>query len=141
MATSFGEWMMRMVMLVLAGLVTLSLLGALAAMSNSAALDIAVERPRASVPVAAPAERPAPTAPTPATPADAGRAADLRSAPQENDMAREGAAAPERTSRWLEAIAYALLALAGLLGLAILLLWRGLRQLRRLADAAETRRN
>jgi hypothetical protein len=48
-------------------------------------------------------------------------------------------AAPETSDagRWLEAITYSLLALVGLAALACLLLWRGLHQRRRIADALE----
>jgi hypothetical protein len=44
----------------------------------------------------------------------------------------------ERPERWLEAIAYALLAIAGLLALLLILLWRGVRAL---TGIAEARRN
>jgi hypothetical protein len=40
----------------------------------------------------------------------------------------------ERPERWLEAIAYALLAIAGLLALLLILLWRGVRALTRIAE-------
>lgn len=142
MATSFGEWMLRMVMLVLAGLVTLSILGALAAMSNSAARDVGEGTPAGAPVVPAPEPPPRPDL-------DARPGAD-DATPVDPTTVQEGistvpisppAATPEWTNRWLEAIAYALLALAGLLALAILALWRGVRHLRRLADAAEARRN
>ena len=139
MATGFGEWMVRMVMLVLAGLVTLSILGALAAMSNSAAVDVVEGPPPATAPIARTAERPTPSRTAP--PDSLGPGAGPSPGQQANGTGSAGAAAPERSDRWLEAITYALLALAGLLALAILLLWRSLRQLRRLADAAEGRRN
>jgi hypothetical protein len=39
--------------------------------------------------------------------------------------------------RWLEAIAYALMALVGLLGISTLILWRSLKERRRIAGALE----
>jgi hypothetical protein len=44
-------------------------------------------------------------------------------------------AAEDRQARWLEAIAYALLALAFLGALAVLMLWSIVRELRRIGEA------
>jgi hypothetical protein len=55
-------------------------------------------------------------------------------------VAAEGAPpSREDPGRWLEAIAYALLALAGLLAIALLLLASAVRDLRRIADALSDR--
>ena len=136
MRMSFLEWSARVATLVLAGMVTLSILGSIAAISNEAPGG------RASVPpgdlpppAAAPAAEVSPS-PAPAAAPDP-RAA--RSAGPEEASAPAPAAAQAGTDRdrWLEAIAYALLALAGISLIAVLLLWNALRQLRRIADAAE----
>ena len=120
-------------MLVLAGLVSLSLLGAIAALTTPSSLPPATTAggPPALDPVAVPES----STPQPET------------APQENGAAAEGqpvaggaagesvAAAPpgeeNPLERWLEAIAYALLALAGIAAIGVLLLWRMLVELRR----------
>ena len=137
MTSNLGEWVVRTVMLVLAGLVTLSILGSIAAMSNQAGVpDLRTQRER---PVLAPAPEPVPEqaqpqpgttagtplAPTPQTEAPAGTELVAVPAPPEE----------ERPERWLEAIAYALLAIAGLLALLLILLWRGVRALRGIAEA------
>jgi hypothetical protein len=87
-----------------------------------------------------PAPEPAPSPPpeeranapaaAPGTAGDVGAAApgDPRQARGEEDLAR-----------WLEAIAYALLALAGLAALGLVLLWRATRALGRIAAALEGR--
>jgi hypothetical protein len=140
MGSSVFEWLVRTVMLVLAGLVTLSILGSIAAVSNQAGVPgLSGERAR---PVLAPAPEPQPepgppppssdgTAPAPApaaTPTEAGTDFVTVPAPPEE----------ERPERWLEAIAYALLAIAGLLALLLVLLWRAVRALTRIADRTET---
>ena len=123
------EWAIRVVMLVLAGLVTLAILGSIAAMSEDGrpgGFTVEADRPLVE---GAPSARPEPAAP----PADPGNA----SAPPGDGTvsvapARVAAAeTADRPERWLEAIAYALLALAGLAALMLLLLWQILRELRR----------
>jgi len=140
MTTNLIEWTVRMVMLVLAGLVTLAILGSIAAMPTDggpAAGGFVVGR-------AAPPPRPEGQAG-----ADSNRAGS-ETPPESGDrpngeitpvrgVGTTAAAAGEPSQRWLEAIAYALLALAGLLAIAIVLLWRGLHHVRRIADAAEGR--
>ena len=122
-------------MLVFAGLVTLSMLGAIAAMSNEAGGGGLLRT------MAPPTER---------EPAAEGGTARSQPEPTEAaEPAGEGAAsgavvvapapAPHRMERWLEAIAWALLALVFLAALALLLLFEGVRQLRRVAVAAEAR--
>ena len=135
MSPSPLDWAVRTAMLVLAGLVSLSLLGAIAALTTPSSLAPATTAggPPALDPVAVPES----STPQPET------------APQENGAAAEGqpvaggaagegvavAAAPPREEnpleRWLEAIAYALLALAGIAAIGVLLLWRMLVELRR----------
>lgn len=134
MTGGFLDWAGRVVMLVLAGMVTLSLIASIAAISSGdVETRIGVEtEPRLAEPLAEPAPLPEP---------------QRERARPEAALAEEGrtattpgvAASPEPpdTERWLEAITYALLALAGLAALATLLLWRGLRERRRIADALE----
>ena len=131
---SFFEWLGRIVMLVLAGMVTLSIIGAIAAIPYGSNLprQIGLERS----PVLRP--EPAPTR-TDAAP-DPDNAMALS---DEDQTASVTLADPQPQSvdaaKWLEVIAYALLALAGLGALGLLLLWRMLRQQQRLAEALERR--
>jgi hypothetical protein len=138
MGRNLTEWVVRTVMLVLAGLVTLSILGSIAAVSNQAGVpgfSGARERPvSAPVPEREPASEPAADAAPPPPPAqqtpqaDSGSAGELVAVPAPPEE--------ERPERWLEAIAYALLAISGLLALLLVLLWSGVRALGRIADAA-----
>jgi hypothetical protein len=134
MTGGFLDWAGRVVMLVLAGMVTLSLIASIAAISSG---DVETRsgletEPRLDEPSAEPTPLPEPR-----------RELDRPQAgpAEEGQMATSpGVAAspePPDTERWLEAITYALLALAGLAALATLLLWRGLRERRRIADALE----
>jgi hypothetical protein len=141
MGSKLAEWLIRTVMLVLAGLVTLSILGSIAAVSNQAGnpgaiggRDRAVIAPAPQPPSAAPEALPESPAPSQAQP----------SAPQVGGTAAPGElvavpAPPEEpdAERWLEAIAYALLAIAGLFALLLILVWRGVRALARIADRAD----
>ncbi len=131
---SFFEWLGRVVMLVLAGMITLSIISALAAISsNTVPQQIGLERAEAPVPPAREQTEPAP-APE-ATPGDA-----QQTAPGNSVRQVEVAPLPPEPAdptRWLEAITYALLALAGLAALGCLLLWRMLHQQRRSAEALE----
>ena len=144
MPTSTIDWTIRMVMLVLAGLVTLSILSSIAAMTNEAGSGgggFTVERSEPPPPGEVPTTNEIASLPD-AAPTDLNAATPAGRAPAATSVAAtSGVPQPPRaeTARWLEAIAYALLALAGLMALAILLLWRGLRILRRIADAAEGR--
>ncbi len=138
MGRNLTEWVVRTVMLVLAGLVTLSILGSITAVSNQAGVpgfSGTRERPvSAPVPEREPASEPAADAAPPPPPAqqtpqaDSGSAGELVAVPAPPEE--------ERPERWLEAIAYALLAISGLLALLLVLLWRGVRALGRIADAA-----
>jgi hypothetical protein len=120
-------------MLALAGLVTLSMLASIAAISTEGGPGgfIPGGERRAAEPAPEPdLERP-----------------DRTVAPSAEDgieavggAGRGAAAKAEREpGRWLEAIAYALLALAGLLAIALLLLARGARDLKRIADSLSDR--
>jgi hypothetical protein len=123
-------------MLTLAGMITLSIIGAIAAIpSGSLPQNIRFEADRWPAPEAREAPRPVPQA---------------QSRPPSEERARPGAEArgqavavapappkPVEPADWLEAITYALLALAGIAALGVLLLWRALIQWRRSADALE----
>jgi hypothetical protein len=109
----------RFVMLVLAGLVSLSIIGAIDAMSSREGGGFVIEtRPP-------PTDRLEPTAENRAAPVEQGGIAAPTGQP---GTAAAAAPAPQRdeTDRWLEAIAYALIALVGVLALIALILWRGL---------------
>jgi hypothetical protein len=129
MPTTIFDWVVRTAMLAMAGLVTLSILGAIAAMTNDPGTRFAAPGDRPVIEGERAVERDEAKAPP---------------APRENDptVARPGegavvvAAAPsgaeDKVARWLEAIAYALMALVGIGILAILMLWSMVRELRRI---------
>ena len=122
----------RIVMLVLAGLVSLSIIGSIAAIPSGTIESRIGMAPggRQPAPEAAdqlPEPRPQPQAQQGVTSSEAGVTATAAPAPD-----RRGDPA-----LWLEAITYALLALVGLAALAAMLLWRGVRERRRMADALE----
>ncbi|MDP9413712.1 MAG: hypothetical protein M3Q08_06380 [Pseudomonadota bacterium] len=129
----FLDWAGRVVMLVLAGMITLSIIGAIAAIPSSIMKSRMRVEPRAW-PIAQPERGPQPL------PARPGRdpAAPVARQPA---AAASGVApppeAPADAARWLEAITYALLALVGLGLLLTILLWRALGHWRRSADALE----
>ncbi|HEY0148170.1 MAG TPA: hypothetical protein VGB70_04130 [Allosphingosinicella sp.] len=138
MGSNLFEWVVRTAMLVLAGLVTLSILGSIAAMSNDATFAPGDLR---EPPVLTPAPQPSAAEPAPgpaAPPAEPAQSASAAETTVPGDLVTVPAQ-PEtpRPERWLEAIAYALLAIAGLLALLLILLWRGVRALARIADRAE----
>jgi hypothetical protein len=113
----------RFVMLVLAGLVSLSIIGAIAAMSSAGG-----PRPAAPPPEAvriAPAE---PQAEAPAAPAPGSEVTSNGVGVPVVTVAQPEQ--PDPAEKWLEAIAYALMAITGLLALIALILWRGLSLLR-----------
>lgn len=134
--TRFTEWLGRVIMLVLAGMVTLSLIGAIASIpSGSIETRLGVEprdwpEPSPSGRIAAPppqAEQPAPPPSSAAVPA---------AAPSET-IALPQPMQPVDAARWLESITYILIALVGLLALGLVLFWRALHHWRRSADALE----
>jgi hypothetical protein len=118
------DWFGRAVMLVLAGLVTLSIIGSIAAIPSGS-----IENRIGMAPAPQPLPPEAEQAPErPAIDAIEGSRADPAAPGSGQPMA---APAPEPTDpdRWLEAITYALLAIVGLAALGCLLLWRGLRRI------------
>jgi hypothetical protein len=134
--TRFTEWLGRVIMLVLAGMVTLSLIGAIASIpSGSLETRFGVEprewpEPSPSERIAAPpasAQQPAPQPSPEAAPV----------VPQPEMMAVPQRKQPVDAARWLESIAYALIALVGLAALGLVLFWRALHHWRRSADALE----
>lgn len=126
------DWLFRTAMLALAGLVTLSMLASIAAISTEAgpAGWIGGDEPQTAEPVAEPESDP----PRPAAVEAAAEAAE-----EVGEAGATLAPAAREPARWLEAIAYALLALAGLLAIALLLLARAARELKRIADALSDR--
>lgn len=136
MKFGFFDWLGRVVMLVLAGMITLSIIGAIAAIpSGSIGTRMAVERtawpePSYEEPRPAPPRRPQPEAePQPEARAPA--------APAAGTVAPGPAPKPYQPERWLESITYILLAIAGILAFATILFWRALVHWRRSADALE----
>jgi hypothetical protein len=132
---SVFEWLGRVIMLVLAGMITLSIIGAIAAIPSGSNLprQIGFERP---LPSEAPPQAQSVPAQTAPEPDDAAR--QPSSGPQSGTVTLAPAQPePVDPAEWLEVIAYALLALAGLGALGIVLLWRSLHQRRRIADALE----
>ena len=130
----FWDWVGRVIMLALSGMITLSIIGAIAAIpSGSLPQDVRFERERWSVPE--PREEPLPAPrPQPQPQTEQGVPPGAESSRQAVTVVP----APEKPvepADWLEAIFYALLALVGLAALAVLLLWRSLMQWRRSADA------
>ncbi len=133
MPTTIFDWIARTAMLVMAGLVTLSILGSIAAMTNDPGTRFAArDRPRIEAERAK--ERKAAQAPstpregnpTAAVPGDAQGATVVAAPPAEED----------KEARWLEGIAYALLAIAGIGALGVLMLWSIVRELRRLGRSS-----
>ena|SRR5688500_5510208 len=130
MPTTIFDWIARTAMLVMAGLVTLSILAAIATMTNDAGAGFAPgDRPVIEgVPAAEREAAQAPPRPgegnaTTAGATEGGGVAVVAAPP---------AAAEDKQARWLEAIAYALLAIAGIGALAVLMLWSAVRELRRI---------
>ena len=139
--TRFWEWLGRVIMLVLAGMITLSIIGAIAAIpSGSIETRLGVEQrdlPQ-PVPVPQPEEEASPPLPAPsaATPEPEQRPVATPTGGSQMVGLPQPKPAPT-AAEWLEAITYALLALVGLAAVAILLFWRALGHWRRSADALE----
>ncbi len=136
--TGFWEWLGRVVMLVLAGMITLSIIGAINAIPSGIMLAPPRVQPtewpqpqpdRPLPPAPPPNAEPLPPEAAPAQPSPTSPAGELVAVPRQ----------PERPAAadWLEAITYTLLALAGLLALGIVFLARALHHWRRSADALE----
>jgi hypothetical protein len=129
---SFFEWLGRVIMLVLAGMITLSIIGAIAAIP-SGSLPQAI-RVGEREPIPQPEQQPAPMP----LPRETPETSEAVGASMSNQVvAAPAAPEPVDPAEWLEAIFYALLALVGIAALATLILWRMLHQRRRAADALE----
>ena len=133
----FWDWVGRVIMLVLAGMITLSIIGAIAAIP-SGSLPQQVRFERESWPVARQREEPIPP-PPPEVQAEAPQpASEAQPRGPVQTVAPAPAAREEvKPAEWLEAITYALLALVGIAAFATLLLLRALFHWRRSADALE----
>ncbi|MET1113291.1 MAG: hypothetical protein ABWX67_17365 [Allosphingosinicella sp.] len=129
MPTTIFDWIARTAMLAMAGLVTLSILGAIAAMTNDPGLRFAGgDRP---VIEGAPVDERQAATPAPA-PEGGGAAAVAPAGSPGTAVTAPRPAPDDKAARWLEAIAYALLALAGIGALGVLMLWSIVRELRRI---------
>ncbi|HYG46372.1 MAG TPA: hypothetical protein VD846_00380 [Allosphingosinicella sp.] len=139
MATTIFDWIVRTAMLVMAGLVTLSILGAIATMSNDPGTGFAGgDRPLID---ARPAqEREGEAAPAPARPGEQDSVAPAPAPGQAGTVVAVPPPKEDRQGKWLEAIAYALLALVGIAAIGVLMLWRAVRELGRLADRRDLSR-
>jgi hypothetical protein len=131
---SFFEWLGRVIMLVLAGMITLSIIGAIAAIPSGIVQDGIRMTEREPLPAPPEQARPTPLEPGPSpeaqAPDAAGQVVNHRSvAPAQPE--------PIDPAEWLESITYALLALVGIAAPATVILWRMLRERRRMADALE----
>lgn len=133
MPMTIFDWIARTAMLAMAGLVTLSILGAIATMTNDSGMRFAGgDRPVIEGEPAREREG------TPA-PSEAGEGNSTSAAvPGQDQGVTVAAARPtpdDKVARWLEAIAYALLAIAGIGALGVLMLWSILRELRRVGSS------
>jgi hypothetical protein len=136
--TGFYEWLGRVIMLVLAGMITLSIIGSIAAIPSGSIPSQAGLDPRDWP---RPEVREQPVRPTPAPTAHTQQPQPQPqrkvAAPAERRLVAPAPERPPQPAEWLEAITYTLFALVGLAALATLLLWRALQQWRRSADALE----
>ncbi|PSJ41627.1 hypothetical protein [Allosphingosinicella deserti] len=133
------DWFVRTLMLVLAGLVTLSILGSIAAIStsNGGTSMLAGKRDPGSLPGAPATEGES----DPELPRNIGASVGPE-AVKEVEAPDPAQASVPRTApdpRWIEAVAYALLGLAGLVAIGLILVALAVRELRRIADAVERR--
>ena len=130
MPTTIFDWIARTAMLAMAGLVTLSILGAIAAMTNDTGARFAAPGDRPVIEGEQAEERGTAQAPSP--PEAGNVAAASGGGGQAGTTVVAKARAEDKEERWLEAIAYALLALAGIGALGVLMLWNVVRELRRI---------
>lgn len=149
MKSGFFEWLGRVIMLVLAGMITLSIISAIAAIPAGVVQD-RVGLEGTQWPAPQPETPPIPVEPQPEeaepraqqqppeSPPEAapGAASQAGSAPG-GVIAAPPPPPPPGPAEWLEAITYILLALAGILVFGTILLWRGVVHWRRSADALE----
>ena len=132
---NFFDWLGRVIMLALAGMITLSIIGAIAAIPDGIVpQQLGLERQTLPVPQDRQGDQPTPDLAE--TEADEERVVPAKAGARDT-IAAPVPPKPVDPARWLEAMSYALLALAGLAAFACLLLWRGIRQQRRIADALE----
>ena len=137
------DWISRALMLVLSAMVTLSVVGVISAIPNGAMKDrIGIERPRQQQPVPEqPQADPAPPQQEVRQPQNGQPDQPQGTSGSGGSYGAPGLAAPvaekPEVEQWLEAITYALMALVGLAALATLILWRSLKERRRIADALE----
>jgi hypothetical protein len=138
--TGFYDWLGRVIMLVLAGMITLSIIGSIAAIPSGSITSQAGLDPR-DWPRPEVREQPVRPSPPPAARAQQPQPQPQRTitAPAQGKFVAPAPEKPPQAAEWLETIAYALFALVGLAALAVILLWRALQQWRRSADALETR--
>ncbi len=129
----FLDWAGRVVMLVLAGMITLSIIGAIAAIPSSVMETRMGVEPR-DWPIAQPEAEPQPL---PVSPGRGAATSGARQIPPSGTVLAPPPEAPADAARWLEAITYGLLALVGIGLLVTVLLWRALGHWRRSADALE----
>jgi hypothetical protein len=132
--TGFLDWAGRVVMLVLAGMITLSIIGAIAAIPSGTVQTRMGMEPRAW-PEPRPIAEPQPVPAQPQT--ERIPPATSAPAPQAGTVLAPARKEPVDPAGWLEAITYALLALVGAVVFAIVLLWRAVGHWRRSADALE----
>lgn len=131
------DWITRVIMLALAGMVSLSIIGTIAAIpSGTIEGRIGLEESRRTADEVSPDEQ--------RTQPEGEPSAARPEAPPGTQAVSTPAPAPaptaeEKIVQWLEAITYALIALVGLAGLATLALWRGVQERRRIADVLEAR--
>jgi hypothetical protein len=134
----FFHWLGRVIMLSLAGMITLSIISAIAAIPSGGNIARQIGIEQREWPMPQPEEKPRPAQPVPQAPAEEPAAqAPVVQAPAEELV--QVPAQPEKAdpALWLEAITYALLALV-LIGVAgLLLLGRLVSHWRRSADALE----
>jgi hypothetical protein len=132
MPTTIFDWIARTAMLVMAGLVTLSILGSIAAMTNDPGTGFAAtDRPVAE------REEVRETAQAPSAAQEGNPEAVAPSGSRGTTIAAPPPAPQDKPARWLEAIAYALLALAGIGALGVLMLWNLVRELRRIGRSPQ----
>ncbi len=135
MRGGFIDGVTRLLMLVLAITTSLAILGAIAAMSEGAAGGSFPLDPR---PVTMAEREEARETAAAASPGGVRRGESPSPDAAVATIAVPVAAEPHAES-WLEAIAYILVAIAALLAIAALILWRVFAQLRRIADSLERR--
>lgn len=116
-------WLGQLVVMVLSLLATFSIIGSIAAIpSGSIEGRLGLERPRYEAVASATDEQ----AERPSAPQPAEEPAIPQAAGDPGRMVPTIAASPERENllRWLEPLTYGVIALAGLMAIAVLFLWR-----------------